>query len=147
MDWIPGEIPPEGWKLHVSATSASAGAVAEVALPMLRRMGVAHKVVGSTELLATMRGTQAGKFITIYAASAAEAKAIAAALDSALAGKGLTGPLIGGELPVGSSGLIYTRYGGFTKSTVTDPKTGLEVRDVRGQIKPDWVADPWVGTK
>lgn len=137
-----GKIPPEGWKIHVSSTPASSPRVAEIVLPKLRGMKVNHKVVNSPEQLANMSGTQAGKFITIYPRDAAHARSIVTALDSALAGKGLKGPAIIGEKPVGSSGLIFTRYGGFTKSTVTHP-SGKEVPDVRGKTKPDWIPDPW----
>lgn len=137
-----GKIAPEGWKIHVSSTPASSPRVAEIVLPKLRAMKVNHKVVNSPEQLANMSGTQAGKFITIYPRDAAHAKSIASALDGALAGKGQKGPVIIGEKPIGKSGLIYTRYGGFTKSTVTDP-SGREVPDVRGKIKPDWIPDPW----
>jgi hypothetical protein len=77
------------------------------------------------KILASMGGTQAGKFITIYANDAAHARAIVQAIDPALAGQGLRGTVIGGERPVGSSGLMHIRYGGFTKLTVTYP-TGLE---------------------
>jgi hypothetical protein len=107
-------------------------------------MGVNHKVVGTVRALESMGGTQPGKFITIYPDSTAHAKAIADAVDGVLAGRGLTGPAISGEKAIGSSGLLYTRYGGFDKLTVTAPN-GEEVADVRGRIKPPWVDDPWEG--
>jgi len=144
-DWLNHEIPSEGWKIHVSADAASAHAVADSVLPLLRKMGVNHKVVGTVQALERMGGTQAGKFITIYPDSTAHAKAIADAVDGALAGRGLSGPGISGERAIGGSNLVYTRYGGFTKSTVTSPQ-GAEVPDTRGQIKPPWVEDPWQQT-
>lgn len=146
MDWIPNAIPPEGWKLHVSATPANAEAVASTALPLLRRLGLNHKVVRTAADLRNMSGTQAGKFITIYPDTPAHAVAIVKALDAALSGKGFTGPTVSGEVPVGSSGLVYSRYGGFTKSTVTSPD-GIEVDDVRGQAYPPWIDDVWHGGK
>ncbi|MFC4615959.1 hypothetical protein ACFO3K_14625 [Cellulomonas algicola] len=142
MDWLSHEIPPEGWKLHVSATPESAAATAEAVLPVLRRMGVNHKVVGSPEQLASMGGGQQGKFITIYPDTPAQARAIVSTLDSVLAGRG-SGPAVAGEAPVGGSGVVYSRYGGFTKGTVTDPATGLEVADQRGQICPPWIENIW----
>jgi hypothetical protein len=144
MDWIKEPIPSEGWKIHVSASAESSPRVADIVLPLLRSMKVNHKVVNSPEALAGMGGTQTGKFVTIYPRDAAHARGIVKALDGALTGQGVKGPAISGEKPVGSSGLTYTRYGGFTKSTVTDP-SGKEVPDVRGQIKPDWIKDPWAG--
>ncbi|HVV53029.1 MAG TPA: DUF4157 domain-containing protein, partial [Polyangia bacterium] len=88
-DWLHHEIPAEGWKVHVSADAASAHAVADTVLPLLRKMGVNHKVVGTVQALERMSGTQAGKFITIYPDSAAQAKTIADAVDGALLGRGL----------------------------------------------------------
>lgn len=136
----------EGWKLHISATPESAQQVAEV-LPKLRQMNIHHKVVFSRDKLVRLNsGDQAGKFITIYPKDIDEAKRIVKILDEVLAGRGLAGTVVEGERAVGSSGLVYTRYGGFTKMTVTDPSTKLEVEDIRGQIKPDWMTeDPWEG--
>jgi hypothetical protein len=143
MDSVPGPIPAEGWKLHVTATPANAEAVASAVLPKLRSMGVNHKVVVTAEALrTTMTGGQTGKFITIYPGTPAHAVAIVKAIDAALAGKGLSGPPVAGEVPVGTSGSVYSRYGGFTKSTVTNP-AGVEVEDVRGQAHPDWIDDIW----
>lgn len=141
-EWIPEQPPSEGWKVHVSASPDSAPQVADLVLPKLRAMNVAHKVVGTPEDLGRLGGTQAGKFITIYPRNVAEAKATVSTLDALLRGRGLTGPVISGERPLGGSGLIYTRYGGFTKSTVTSP-SGEEVRDVRGTDRPSWIPDPW----
>jgi hypothetical protein len=109
-------------------------------------MGVTHKVVKSQTVLAGMGGTQQGKFITIYPDDVAHARSIASALDGALNGTGLTGPAVSGEMSLGSSGLIFTRYGGFTKNTVTNP-AGVEVSDdlFRGSVKPPWIEDPWTG--
>ncbi len=142
-----GEIPSEGWKIHVSANPQTAQQVAEV-LPKLRQMNIHHKVVLSREKLAGMnKGDQAGKFITIYPRDIDEAKRVVKMLDKALAERGLAGPVIKGEKALGSSGLIYTRYDGFTKDTVTDPSSGEEVAGGRGhRYKPDWIEeDPWEG--
>jgi hypothetical protein len=144
-DWMDHDVPAEGWKIHVSADAASASAVVDIVLPRLRDMKVNHKVVGDLEGLKQMTGTQAGKFITIYPDSPAHAKAIADAIDGALAGRGLAGPRVEGEKTIGTSGLVYTRYGGFTKDTVTAPD-GREVPDRRGQVRPPWVEDPWGDT-
>jgi len=141
-DWVPAPLPAEGWKLHVSPDGASAKGAADAVLPVLRSMGVGHKVVSSAARYGQMSGTQAGKFITIYPRNPAQAQQIVNAVDAAVAGKGLKSVGVAGEKRVGTSGLVYTRYGGFTKSTVTDT-TGKEVPDVRGKIKPDWIADPW----
>jgi hypothetical protein len=144
MDYVPKDIPSEGWKLHISASPEHAGEVADTVLPVLRDMGVAHKIVGNIDnYVNVMTGTQTGKLVTIYPDSPAQAKAIVDALDPLLASRGLTGPVVSGEMPLGNSGLFFGRYGGFTKSTVTDPATGREVQDVRGQMAPPWVSNPF----
>ena len=142
MDFINHEIPSEGWKLHVSADAASAPAVADAVLPRLRQMGVNHKVVGSLESLQGMSGGQQAKFITIYPDNVAQARQIVSAVDSAVSGVSGGAPPVAGELGVGSSGRVYTRYGGFTKDTVTGPD-GAQVHDQRGRICPPWVENPW----
>ena len=143
MDYLPKPIPPEGWKLHISADATSARGVADAVLPRLRQMGVNHKVVGTLEALEGMSGTQQGKFVTIYPDNTAHAKQIVSAMDSAVSGVSGGAPAVEGELRVGSR--IYTRYGGYTKGTVTAPN-GAEVPDVRGQISPPWVENPWLRT-
>jgi hypothetical protein len=144
--WLPHAIPSEGWKLHVSAAPGTSLQGANLVLPRLREMGVAHKVVESPVALETqMTGKQQGKFITIYPRSDAEARSIVSALDPLLSGGRLSGPVITGERSLGSSGLIYTRYGGFTKPTVTHP-SGREVPDnFRGTERPPWIPDLWGG--
>jgi hypothetical protein len=142
MDFISHPVPSQGWKLHVSADVASAARVAEAVLPALRRMGINHKVVRSLQDLAKMSRGQQGKFITIYPDDDAQALRIAAELDGLLSGLGATGPGVVGEASVGSSGLLYSRYGGFTKDTITDP-SGIEVADVRGQVAPPWLRNIW----
>jgi len=141
-DYIPGELPTEGWKLHVSADPSRSYEVADRVLPMLREMGVPHKVMTDPAAYAQMTGGQAGKFITIYPRSSEEAAQLARVIDGRMAGMP-AGPVIQGERGLGQSGSVYTRYGGFTKSTVTDPATGAEVGDMRGRISPPWIQDPF----
>ena len=63
-----GKPPNPCRKYHVSSEVACAGAVARVALPILREMKLYHKIVKSRSQLTTLQaGDQAGKFITIYA--------------------------------------------------------------------------------
>lgn len=145
-DWVPPKgIPDEGWKMHVSTSPERSYQVADRVLPLLREMEVPHKVMTDPASYAQMTGGQTGKFITIYPESSQQAAEIARALDHRIKDLGEGAPVIAGERPLGNSGMIYTRYGGFTKSTVTDPRTGREVMDVRGQTSPPWIADPFTG--
>lgn len=62
-----GDAPRPCRKYHVSSEIACAGALAAVALPVLREMRLCHKVVQSRSRLERLQsGSQAGKFITIY---------------------------------------------------------------------------------
>jgi len=145
-DWVPPKgIAAEGWKMHVSVSPERSYQVADRVLPLLREMEVPHKVMTDPAAYARMTGGQAGKFITIYPESPQQAAEIARALDRRIRDFKDGAPVIAGERPLGDSGMIYTRYGGFTKSTVTDPRTGREVADIRGQMSPPWVPDPFTG--
>lgn len=63
-----GDAPNPCRKYHVSTEIGCAGALAQVALPILRAMRLCHKVVRSRSRLEEIQaGDQAGKFITVYA--------------------------------------------------------------------------------
>lgn len=142
-DHILPDMPSEGWKFHISSDAASAGQIAEIALPLLKKNGISHKVVQSAEALdAYMHNGQTGKYITIYPRSEQEAKDIVTFLDSALSG--FTGPKVKNELPLGRSGLFFRRYGGFDKNTIRDPETGKEIPDDRTRACPPGIVDPFI---
>ncbi|MEU5220748.1 class IV lanthionine synthetase LanL [Streptomyces sp. NPDC020807] len=111
-----GAGPRQGWKLHVSATSASAPAVLLKCLEVLLPDGSAFKFarsleqVGALNTRATPRGSS-GKFLTVYPASDADAARIAGALHAATAG--LTGPRILSDRPYAPGSLVHYRYGAF----------------------------------
>jgi|GEM_PF-2257272 len=138
----------EGFKLHVSATAANAPAVTEAILPVLRRLGVPHKVVRDAESYeGRMVGSQRGKFITIYPENPSQAAEIARLCDDIMLDRGFDGYQVPAEKVIGRSGTVTVRYGGFTKTTITAPN-GQEVPDVRGvEWKPEWIADPFSGMK
>ncbi|BAU88365.1 membrane translocator [Streptomyces laurentii] len=106
----------QGWKLHVSATAASAPAVLAHALGVLLREGSAFKFARSIEQVsalnsrATPRGN-AGKFITVYPRSDAEAVRLAEELHQATTG--LSGPRILSDQPYTPQSLVHYRYGSF----------------------------------
>src|SRR6266850_4099895 len=86
--WVTGlaEIPQQGWKLHLSATVASALTVLERALPVLLADGASFKVARSLSDLQSLNEgraglSQVGKFITVYPTSDAHAVHLATALD------------------------------------------------------------------
>ncbi|MGH2479477.1 MAG: hypothetical protein ACRDHW_07480, partial [Ktedonobacteraceae bacterium] len=64
-------LPPQGWKLHLSADPVSAPTVLMRVLPVLLREAVAFKFASTIEQLKQLnRGekgqSQVGKFITVY---------------------------------------------------------------------------------
>lgn len=151
-------LPEQGWKLHVSATAASAPAVLTQALGVLLRDGSVFKFARSLDQVsalnsrATPRGNS-GKFITVYPGSDTDAARIALALHTATAG--LPGPRILSDQPYAANSLVHYRYGAFVGRRrlsdegllvwyVEDPD-GNPVEDVRtGQYAPPaWAVSPF----
>ncbi|MER6449660.1 class IV lanthionine synthetase LanL [Streptomyces venezuelae] len=148
----------QGWKLHVSATSASAPAVLARALDVLLREESAFKFarsleqVGALNSRATPRGSS-GKFITVYPRSDTDAARVALALHQATAG--LAGPRILSDQPYAANSLVHYRYGAFVARRrlsddgllvwyIEDPD-GNPVEDKRtGQYSPpSWAVSPF----
>ncbi|GLX38449.1 serine/threonine protein kinase [Streptomyces roseochromogenus] len=148
----------QGWKLHVSATSASAPAVLTKALDVLLREGSAFKFARSLEQVsalnsrATPRGSS-GKFITVYPRSDTDAARIALELHRATTG--LAGPRILSDQPYAVNSLVHYRYGAFVaRQRLSDQgllvwfyedPDGNPVEDVRtGRYSPpSWAVSPF----
>ncbi|MEU4952916.1 class IV lanthionine synthetase LanL [Streptomyces lavendulae] len=148
----------QGWKLHVSATSASAPAVLAKALDVLLREGSAFKFARSLEQVsalnsrATPRGSS-GKFITVYPRSDTDAARIALELHRATTG--LAGPRILSDQPYAVNSLVHYRYGAFVaRQRLSDQgllvwfyedPDGNPVEDVRtGRYSPpSWAVSPF----
>ncbi|MFG2935134.1 class IV lanthionine synthetase LanL [Streptomyces sp. NPDC048282] len=148
----------QGWKLHVSATSASAPHVLEKALEVLLREDSGFKFVRSLEQVsalnsrATPRGSS-GKFITVYPSSDEAAARLALELHKATLG--LAGPRILSDQPYAPNSLVHYRYGAFVGRRrlsdqgllvwfIEDPD-GNPVEDRRtGQYSPpSWAVSPF----
>lgn len=87
-DWVPR---PQGWKLHLSATLASAQPVLARSLPELLEARCAFKFLSTIELVEafnarTMSRAMSGKFITIYPQSDEQAVRLADVLHQVTAG-------------------------------------------------------------
>ncbi|MFF0204559.1 class IV lanthionine synthetase LanL [Streptomyces sp. NPDC005017] len=151
----------QGWKLHVSATAASAPAVLAKALPVLLLRDSAFKFVRSLDQVgalnsrATPRGSS-GKFITVYPRSDADAARLAQELHRATAG--LAGPRILSDQPYAANSLVHYRYGAFVARRrlsdqgllvwfIEDPD-GNPVEDVRTghYAPPSWAVSPFPAT-
>ncbi|MFJ1750509.1 class IV lanthionine synthetase LanL [Streptomyces sp. NPDC088116] len=148
----------QGWKLHLSATAASAPTVLAKALDVLLREESAFKFARSLDQVsalnsrATPRGSS-GKFITVYPRSDADAARLAQALHRATAG--LAGPRILSDRPYTADSLVHYRYGSFVGRRrlsdegllvwfIEDPD-GNPVEDKRtGQYSPPpWAVCPF----
>ncbi|MFJ7956264.1 class IV lanthionine synthetase LanL [Streptomyces sp. NPDC096319] len=148
----------QGWKLHLSATIASAPTVLTKALDVLLRERSGFKFARSLEQVsalnsrATPRGSS-GKFLTVYPRSDAEAAALAQELHGATAG--LAGPRILSDQPYAAHSLVHYRYGSFVGRRrlsedgllvwfIEDPD-GNPVEDKRtGQYSPPpWAVCPF----
>jgi tRNA A-37 threonylcarbamoyl transferase component Bud32 len=162
--WVtPGseDVPSQGWKLHLSATVVSAGAVLDRALPVLLSDTASFKLARSLGDLQSLNEgrsgySQVGKFITVYPASDAQAVRLAAALDERLAG--IPHPDIPSDRPLKPGSVVHYRYGSFGEQAVRvlmgqvlpalQTPAGALVADRRTvpYRPPDWVADPFVAS-
>ena len=82
------EVQPrdQGWKLHISATLASADEVLRRAVPVLIEAGAPFKVASTAADLASLNSNHcprpsSGKFITVYPSDDDQAMALMASLD------------------------------------------------------------------
>ncbi|MFF6777071.1 class IV lanthionine synthetase LanL [Streptomyces sp. NPDC012637] len=151
----------QGWKLHLSATAASAPAVLAKALDVLLPEDSAFKFARSLDQVsalnsrATPRGSS-GKFITVYPRSDTAATRLAQDLHQATAG--LAGPRILSDQPYAANSLVHYRYGAFVGRRrlsddgllvwyIVDPD-GNPVEDRRtGRYSPpSWAVCPFPAT-
>nr|WSZ94489.1 class III lanthionine synthetase LanKC [Streptomyces sp. NBC_00857] len=158
LAWRPldGQLPSQGWKIHVSACPDNAESVLDRVMDYCVPRNIAFKFVPSRYLLHTRNAKYAdraasGKFITVYPAGVLECGTIASELDSLLAGE--PGPYILSDLRWGE-GPVHLRYGSFTQRNCYDADGELRpavengegklVPDLRGPVFriPDWVAPP-----
>lgn len=123
--WMPGyPAPRQGYKIHISARAEDAEIVARSVLPRLRQLRVAHKVVRNLDRYRQqLAGPQRGKFITLYTKDAPHAQQVLNAINPELQQLRQFGGIQPGpspttreshhqniEIPVGGSGLIWTRW-------------------------------------
>ncbi|MGH3566649.1 MAG: class IV lanthionine synthetase LanL [Pseudonocardia sp.] len=148
----------QGWKLHLSATPASAEAVLTRALSVLFEAGSAFKFAATIEHVAhlnarhTPRG-HSGKFLTVYPHSDEEAARLAESLHRATTG--LPGPRILSDRPYAPESLVHYRYGAFVEDrrlgndglyawVILDPDGNpVEDRRVGQYLPPAWAPCPF----
>ncbi|WP_037636033.1 class III lanthionine synthetase LanKC [Streptomyces katrae] len=150
------ELPPQGWKIHVSATLDNAESLLTTVYEYCTARRIAFKFVPSRYLLHLRNAKYAdraasGKFITVYPADEQQCRRIAEELDAALAGA--AGPYILSDLRWGA-GPVHLRYGSFTLRHCYDEHgqlvpaietpDGRLVPDPRGPVfqPPEWLELP-----
>lgn len=148
--------PPQGWKIHLSATIRTAREVFTRALPVLRKRGVLFKVPARLEFLVALNSglaqfSQVGKFLTAYPRSETEALALARELHEAT--RDLEGPQVPFDVRYRKQGILSYRYGAFRGAdksgaggTIVDTagRIRMDVRD-RAHAVPRWIKDPLSG--
>jgi hypothetical protein len=129
----------QGWKMHVGADPNQVGELAKTVLPVLQDHKVNYKLVDKVSTYASDDNPkQIGKFITVYTKDKDQVKELAMELDPVLRQSELTlGQKNQGELYLGNSGLLSTRYGSFTHKNLIDPQ-GKSQPDDRNSIAPGW---------
>ncbi|WP_328957046.1 class IV lanthionine synthetase LanL [Kitasatospora purpeofusca] len=153
----PGELPDEGWKLHVSAASTVGGAVLAAVTEVLAEDPCAFRFATGPAQLHEINSRHsdqgsAGKFITVYPVGEPQFRRLAAALHRAT--DGLPGPAVLSDRPYRPGSLVHYRYGaiaaraelgndGGYRSMLRGPD-GERVEDVRGASYriPPWARDP-----
>ncbi|MCX4539868.1 class III lanthionine synthetase LanKC [Streptomyces sp. NBC_01565] len=149
-------LPPQGWKIHVSACLDNAESVLERVHRYCVERRIAFKFVPSRYLLHLRNAKYAdraasGKFLTVYPADEEQCRTIAEELDALLAGE--PGPYILSDLRW-NDGPVHLRYGSFTLRHCYDDRgelvpaieapDGQLVPDPRGPVfqPPEWVELP-----
>ncbi|MFP3991102.1 class III lanthionine synthetase LanKC [Streptomyces sp. E11-3] len=152
----PLPAPPQGWKIHVSATGETADKTAAAVWDYCVPRGIPFKFVPAAHLLHLRNSKYAprdnsGKFATLYPADEKQLHTVLTDLGRDL--DGFEGPYILTDLRW-REGPLYVRYGAFARRfcldgrgtlvpAIEDPRRGL-VPDPRDPTfhTPDWVTLP-----
>ncbi|MEU1313037.1 class IV lanthionine synthetase LanL [Streptomyces cinnamoneus] len=137
----------QGWKLHLSATPASASRVLEQAAAVLVEHGCAFKFAPTARAVAELTAVrtdraQSGKFLTAYPADDDQLRLLAEQLHRSTAG--LPGPAILSDRRYRADSLVHYRFGCFSRPRELNDdgfyETQLEAPD--GTVVPD-ERKPW----
>ncbi|WP_190022444.1 class III lanthionine synthetase LanKC N-terminal domain-containing protein [Streptomyces hiroshimensis] len=153
----------QGFKIHVSATTACAPQLLELVVPVCVRERVAFKAAGDPALLDLLnsklqaRGSS-GKFMTLYPPDEETFRRLLDALYRRTKGRAVAGPYILSDRRYRDSRVLFYRYGGFrplyglhvdgTRSTYVVSPSGEYVADERMPYYklPPWAHDPFDGS-
>ncbi|BFU45300.1 class III lanthionine synthetase LanKC [Krasilnikovia sp. MM14-A1004] len=135
------ELPEQGWKVHVSATPDTAGAVCDTVVDYCLRHGIAVKFLRSRAAVQLLNSKHvargaSGKLLALYPR---DEEQLARTLPD-LAGmlRGHTGPYILSDLRYEDSP-VYVRYGAFQAMTCPGPngEPVYAIREPGGRLVPD----------
>lgn len=152
------ELPSQGWKLHVAATATDALDLLRVVLPELVNTETAFKVPTRLNMIVKLNAglvgaSQVGKIVTAYPVSGEALVDLVERLDMVWRPDHV--PTVNSDLPVGSGGALFIRYGVFTSTEVVTDSVGVtraalrgtdgrlypDIRGTEGR-QPDWVTPP-----
>lgn len=150
------ELPPQGWKIHVSVTLDHAQDVLTAVWDHCVSRWIAFEFLRSADGVLRANAQYAdrgssGRFITLYPADETALEAVLTELGALLRGR--PGPYVLSDLRWGT-GPLYVSYGGFGSRTCVSPDgeivpaiadaAGRLVPDVRGPSfrVPEWVTLP-----
>lgn len=135
------QLPPQGWKIHVSAALDNAASVLDRVVGYCLEHRLAFKCIPNPGLLALRNAKYAdragsGKFITVYPPSEDAFPEVCAALMRLLEGE--HGPYILSDLRCGN-GPVHARYGAFAARFCSGPdgRPVPAVADAEGRLVPD----------
>src|SRR5947209_3773863 len=153
-----GELPAQGWKIHVSATTVNAVDILHAVVPVLVEERVPFKFAADLVILQLILGKRwprggAGKFITIYPRSSEQFLRVIHKVH--LATETQAGPYILSDRRYPGSKCVFYRYGSFATRTslrvngertpyLLSPK-GENIPEVRKAwcVIPEWATDPF----
>lgn len=146
-------VPPQGWKIHVSACLADAERVVSTVWDYCMARELAFKflrgrpVVMMLNSKAAFRGSS-GKLVTIYPSDAEQFETVLTELNELL--RGVQGPYILSDLRF-DAGPLFVRYGGFVERHCLSEsgERVLALEDGEGRLVPDvrgplFAVPPWV---
>ncbi|MGM9904951.1 class III lanthionine synthetase LanKC [Lactobacillus sp.] len=154
----PGELPAQGWKIHLSAGYKDEGELLRAAADYLFKQKISFKFTVSRGEWIVKNSknadrTESGKFITAYPKDTEQFKQAAADL-AALTSEYDLGPYILSDKRYKRSN-VYYRYGAFKE--LRDEAGNYCIRDEQGQLvpdqrlpyyqQPDFVSDPFPAEK
>ena len=157
-DWLvywpeSANVPPQGWKVHVSACLGNAEEVLGVVFDYCTERRIPFKFIRSLQCVLLRNAKYAdrgasGKFVTIYPSDDTQLETILTELGAALEAQ--PGPYILSDLRWGN-GPLYVRYGGFAERYCVGSNGALElaIADPEGRLVPDhrgptFTPPPWV---